>query len=1446
MNWFDLDRQYFEWRSGEFTDLPLLRMSKSRLGWADLLLRRRVVLLAEGGSGKSREVRARAQLLQQAGKFAAVATILDVDKAGSLEGALRSAERASLDAWRSSEDDGWFFLDSIDEAKRGAVRFQRVAGLVADAIKGHEGRAHVMFTGRPADWETRADLESLLSELPIPPPPSTVPAPDPNELLVNIIRRRRAEPPAPQEQHLVVVMAPLDTPRIEKYATSHGVQDPAGLMQAISDRDLASLAGRPLDLHWIADFWKSHRRLGTLREMLHRSLTERLTERRPGAAAGDALTEAAGLEGLERIGAALVFAHKRGLQIPDSDDAGELLADSADLVAILPDWTGDNRSALLRRAVFEPGPLGTVQLHSDNNGDVRAYLTSRWLHRLRTQSNLSLSHLLDLLFATTYGVRFVRPALKGAAAWLAVLDDAVASEMIAHAPNLLLTMGDPESLSVPVRKRALEAVCNSIAAAPDLHSGQLDEDGLKRFISTELIPTLRTLWSQHAGCAEVRTLLTRLIWLGKLKVCVDLAESVLSDRNEVPIVQRSWAARVIGHLGDDQQRRALANTICDSPEQLHLSIVWELVVSLFPSILSLDEVIALIEKLDSTEDELASMFETGGVELVAKMQNAETLGRYLGAVLNILGGVSGGFGHEPDLREERYAPSITSGALRLLQVSAKDVAPSAAIDAVLRLGESNYSQSGNGAPITKELHRSSERRRAAFWQAANCFRGNPHLQGGVVTRDWEMRMLGYDPGIVEEDLDWLLSDVKQHADENNRRLALNTLLMLWRALDSSEGVMQKIESAVDGDATMMAELLEGRKPQKPNPEIIRMEQQSLASERRNAAQLAARDRHWIDFIASLKAKPEDLRSPRPTTENGVDSRLFHLWELLRGVHESKHRYSLDSLGALGDLLGPELSAAFVSGLGMHWRQWQPKLDSQKQPDQRNTASAHDLMGIAGLSLEAASDKDWAAKLSPEEAIRAAEYSTLEINGLPQWLAELSKRHPGAVCEVYCREIRAELSEASNVEQFGVLHDASRADVTLHWLIAPGLIGELAARDEIALPALKAILSILLSAANDDAVLRESLAEIALRRFHEHGHSETAAAYLSILFTLDPQASTQALADKLSTLANDAERGAFLIALLPRIVGSRWRSGNEGVALPFESLVQMVCIAYDTLNPKDDPNHSGVYSPSALDHAVDSRDLALTLLSETPGRATFEALRGLSERENFPLPAVVLHRMSLERAEKDSDQEAWPLSEVYEFERSRYFAPRTTRGLQDLAANRVRDIQHDLLHADFAQGQVVCDLPNEKAVQLWVADRFESVANRSYSVERESHVASEKEPDIRLRSRESDATLPIEIKIAESWSFSQLETALVTQLCGQYLRHDSARHGVLLLVHQDARSLGWKRPGSNEYLSFQQLVDELTKIAAKLASSDPLAVQPIVATLDVSHYKRSAPVVNPPE
>jgi hypothetical protein len=107
------------------------------------------------------------------------------------------------------------------------------------------------------------------------------------------------------------------------------------------------------------------------------------------------------------------------------------------------------------------------------------------------------------------------------------------------------------------------------------------------------------------------------------------------------------------------------------------------------------------------------------------------------------------------------------------------------------------------------------------------------------------------------------------------------------------------------------------------------------------------------------------------------------------------------------------------------------------------------------------------------------------------------------------------------------------------------------------------------------------------------------------------------------------------------------------------------------------------------------------------------------------------------------------------------------------------------------------------------------------------------PDVRIRSKATDANVSVEIKVAEAWTLPDLDDALEIQLCGQYLRSNRGRYGILLLVHQNARPVGWEDRANGVFLTFAEVVARLRARASEISGKSHDAPQPEIAVLDVA-------------
>lgn len=292
--------------------------------------------------------------------------------------------------------------------------------------------------------------------------------------------------------------------------------------------------------------------------------------------------------------------------------------------------------------------------------------------------------------------------------------------------------------------------------------------------------------------------------------------------------------------------------------------------------------------------------------------------------------------------------------------------------------------------------------------------------------------------------------------------------------------------------------------------------------------------------------------------------------------------------------------------------------------------------------------------------------------------------------------------------------------------------------------------------------------------------------------------------------------------------------------PLEELERLVRLAYRTIRTKDDVSHADgeVYSATARDDAEHARGAIFKRIVEMPGRAAFDAIGRMQSDRDITVPKAYLQELKAQRAAINSETAPWAARDAMEFEATAQTQPHTALDLQRLALQQLADMQHDLVNDEYQQGETLALLPKESRVQRWLADRLTLKQVRSYSVDREVHVADEKEPDIRLRCKPTDATMPIEVKVAERWTVEDLEEALVTQLCGRYLRAKEGRHGILLLVHQKPRPRGWPKKKVAP-LKFPEVVAHLKKMAVKISGATVGGPQPEISSIDVSQFGKKA-------
>lgn len=163
-------------------------------------------------------------------------------------------------------------------------------------------------------------------------------------------------------------------------------------------------------------------------------------------------------------------------------------------------------------------------------------------------------------------------------------------------------------------------------------------------------------------------------------------------------------------------------------------------------------------------------------------------------------------------------------------------------------------------------------------------------------------------------------------------------MQLWRGADSPADLRARIERAVQSDPVLLGDYQAWITPRQMSAEEAAQEREWTERRERRAADRAAGEASWREFAERLRNNPDELRHLRAPSVEGVDARLFHLWQLLSADIGS--RYGIDSVAPLERMFGSEVAALTRDALIAHWRQWHPRLKSQRSRS-RTKPSRHD-------------------------------------------------------------------------------------------------------------------------------------------------------------------------------------------------------------------------------------------------------------------------------------------------------------------------------------------------------------------------------------------------------------------------------------------------------------------------------------------------------------------------
>ena len=1380
------------------------------MSWAELLKCRRVVLLAEAGSGKTTEMREQARRLED--KFAFFLPLERLGRRPVAECLSRDEEKRYAE-WKSSDSGtAWFFLDAVDELKLTERKLDEAFLNLSKDIADHLARARIVVSCRFSDWRPQVDEDAFRTLLPVSAKESGVPPQSSEEIFMGVVDGEVSDclglnvpdhgahsgsesqnAPSPPEAPLrTVVMLSLSDARVELFAQEHDVEDPAAFLEEVTRQRAWTFARRPMDLTTLIAAWKHDGRLGTLKEQHEANVKAKLTEENPFRGDRRELAPAEACIGAERLALGLALTRTRTIRSPEP---GTGPGDGAlDPAGVLPSWSDSKRQALLRRGLFDPATYGRVRFH---HRSVEEFLSARLLSSLRKRG-MSRRALFRLLFAEKGGDELVLPSMRPIAAWLALDDGEVRNELIGRAPEVLLSYGDPGSLELEDRRKIVRAFVEKYNCGG---WRGLNMNEVRRFAHPQLAEAIRGAWESGPPSEDARNLLTKLIWLGPVEECADLALSAARDESFAPR-HRVTAVLALAACGHYRDIRELVRKMLDQPDSWPDEIVSKVAAELFPEFIEAGSLIALMER---TGDPGGT-----GLEFAWNLRERFKKIALLEASVSLRDGMVELIlrGRRSDKDPWRFRSEFEHFANSLAALCERQIAAGRSSHDLVRacVIASRFAKGAwkDGAIALRDRFRRSLRQEA-FWAELE-FMDKVQQASAAWLRVYRSTQDGLTGPLTDEDRPWLLAALADKKQPARRPVALRALIGLESG--RSETTLREMRDASKDDPALRSVLETAANPPEPSEEVLKRDREVERVQReqaREAKEEREARRRWRGHAVD---NPEAAFSE----EKRLDT-LKRIVEWLENREPRQSRWNVWNKGALVEAFSPEFADRAEKAFCAYWRTVQPKFWSEQPPGAKYVPSSW-IRGLNGVSAEAAGS-GWAEALSDEEARKAAIYSTVELNGLAPFILDLARSRPKAIEEAIGGEALDQLRFGHQQDHLRLLRDLAYSDNGLKRLLAPRLLNWLEKWPEgVADPAnprwalhLEEVLRVLLDGEAD----RCRISELCAERYRDDPESMLALVWLRGLFESDALQGTQALTDRLSK-ATDADRKAT------EAFAALFRS-PDGLRLDGESteaFEQLVRCGYRHIRPAEDLVHTGVYSPSARDNAQHVRDGMLGRLLNTRGPKARQAVRGLAQESDFADIRERLLSSNLEASAFDAEFSPFDPKDVVELVEGLEAPPSDRNGLFSVMLERLEKIDCELQHGDFSDRDYLRGINDETGMQRTIAMRLDLMSKGMYQITREEEVVDGMRTDIRLLSRDHKAV--IELKIADKWSASDLKKALHDQLLGKYMRHCSA--GCLLITYRGCKKR-WQRDRTR--MDFPSLVDFLKQEAKAIEERNDVRI-----------------------
>lgn len=1358
------------------------------LNWDKLFQSKYVVILGEAGSGKTWELEAQAEKLRAQGRYSFFVRI-DALATQSFDAALNAKDVKSFSKWRANKQEAVFFLDSVDEAKLQKPQALQDALNTFEKALGSAAleRARLIITCRVSEWRGNADLYELRSRFSIP-------------------QGQQAEerPHTEEKESLptlrVVQLAPLDRQRVSILASHLHINDVDIFIEAIDNKDAWDFAGRPKDVENLAGYWKQYRRLGSLSELIEFDVKHKLRET-PARSQLNPLTDHQARDGARSMAAAVLFCKSFTFIIPDEPADPQLVASSITPQDVLPGWQAGQVRALLSRAIFDEATYGKVRFHHRTEAD---FLAAQWVAACKEQACPERgTH--RLLFANSHGHEVIIPSRAPIAAWLSGGNEQwqqrIRNLVLRINPETLINYGDPQSLPLDIRRALLKGIVNRYVGRSHIRFNT-DAAQLKRLAHDDLSPEINEYLGNPAIPADIREFFLQLVQHGRLSACVDAALSILSNQGEDEDL-RVQAVLVVHHVGTNVQHHKLSE-VAAAYSQLSTQMCGFVCVALYPKVIDVDGLIGLIGKIHEPQygaDHLQYLLQ----EHLSKNAPERDLPDLLVKLMLLIE-------KEPHLQdEEQDAPiseqyswlgdSLFEVVRRLLSCRELDEETSQEIVHALFLlqhfREIDYAR--KKYDLSAEIITQPMIRQKYVWKRVADLRSQSTEPQINFRKIFDYHSI-FDLSAVDHS--WLTSDVMARELDADKEIALLLSIDIWNSTGQPRKVRSALKKATRGNIKLQKIL------QQQMPCIL------ISSPKRFYYRLKY-GRKIQNRIRKFRGRWKAFHNKWWLWKNAGKIRVgeavgtLHYLASYRPEGASHREYGDGKWQDLIPQFGTRVALAAREGCKTFWRTFTPLLPHER-PDP-NRRDGRIVIGLVGIKTAIEDGLD-IPTLNNNDAVIATRYALNELNNFPDWFIPLTRSHPEEVLSILGQCIDAEWGTPAELQYSpDTLRKLRYAHESVRSLIATRLLKLLLKEDPPHRDVLNQTLDILLKSSH---ISSQQISTLATRRIWRYQveddqffvwlvtwlHTDGARAidFIEQFLQSHPDQSTSFM----QTL------GSILYSHTSRDFPANDNRSYQDVTC----LVRLLPLFYQHIRREDDIRRTGAFTPTSRDDAEGFRNALLEMLYQSTSKEAFSALHQLLDNPYMISIRDWLLQLLDKRAEMDAEGPVWKAGDIAVFMRDYEIEPRSSDALYQMALDRLDDVCLSIESTDFSKRKDLREGDTEETFQVWLAAELKASSRKKYEVIREEEVDRKKKPDIRLHIPGLQP-VTIEIKWAHSWSYSELETALVDQLIGQYMKANSSRHGVFVIGNIAKHT--W-RPEPGIQLDFAGLLTRLkTKAGTEL-------------------------------